>query len=271
MQTAEVINFRSKVLSPVEAGREAWGRIQTASKMMREDWRLIGEALLVGRRLHASDKLFGQWCREKGYDMDRRVRADAMWIVENWSTVHAVDSSIAHPSHVRIAYNASLTPPSPEPDEDETPAPVTQAPRPAPSPPKPLPSPAPATTSVVPPWEDDEEEAPAPAPAATPAPRHFASVRPPTAPEPDDAGTSAPAPRGRQTPRPADSTQPVEMKWDPYSLAISLCAGTARLALFPEIDAETIATGIASTLDENEADREALLRIRDALNILLND
>lgn len=88
--------------------RDVKAPIQTNSKMMREDWRKIGEALLIGRKLHKSDKHFGQWCKEKGFgDMDRRDRADAMWLAENWATVDSVDSNHCHPTHIRQTYRDS--------------------------------------------------------------------------------------------------------------------------------------------------------------------
>ena len=67
----------------VARGQRAWGRIKATAAEQRELWREVGEALLVGRRLHKSDKLFGQWIKEHGFgDMDRRYRADSMWLAE---------------------------------------------------------------------------------------------------------------------------------------------------------------------------------------------
>jgi hypothetical protein len=82
------------------------GRIKAASKMMREDWRKVGEALLVGRKANPNDKLFGKWVRENWFeDLDRRRRADAMWLAENWSTVQNLDSTYNSPSDIRTAFN----------------------------------------------------------------------------------------------------------------------------------------------------------------------
>lgn len=37
----------------------------------------------MGRRMHNSDKLFGQWCKENGFgDMDRRYRTAALWFAQ---------------------------------------------------------------------------------------------------------------------------------------------------------------------------------------------
>jgi len=100
---ATVIQFPG---DPVAEGRDAWTRIKGRAKMDREDWRKVGEALLYGRRLHASDKLFGQWCRDQGFDdLDRSSRADAIWLAENWSTVGgSYSSDISHPHLIRAAY-----------------------------------------------------------------------------------------------------------------------------------------------------------------------
>ncbi|WFP49956.1 hypothetical protein PL263_17875 [Methylomonas sp. EFPC3] len=62
----------------------------------------------MGRRLHKSDKLFGQWIKEKGFgDMDRRERADAMWLAQILSSPGTVDfpESQSDPSHLRTWYN----------------------------------------------------------------------------------------------------------------------------------------------------------------------
>src|SRR4051812_31748512 len=98
---------------PVSMGRQAWGRIKTNSKMMREDWRMVGEALLVGRtKFTTADgglykKGFGQWCRENGFDdIDRNDRGDAMWLAEEFSNAPGgcISDSICHPKHIRQAY-----------------------------------------------------------------------------------------------------------------------------------------------------------------------
>jgi hypothetical protein len=89
---------------------------------MRQLWREVGEALLVGRREHRADRAFAQWVRENGFeDMDRRVRADAMWLAENWSEVStAWTPDLTHPTHMRAAHREALeaTRPLPFPDLD---------------------------------------------------------------------------------------------------------------------------------------------------------
>ena len=50
--------------------------------------------------------------------MDRRRRADAMWLAENWSVVHEVDIDESHPTHIRIAHCKALRAASPAPTKD---------------------------------------------------------------------------------------------------------------------------------------------------------
>jgi hypothetical protein len=157
----------------VSVGRQAWGRIKTNAKMMREDWRMVGEALLVGRIKFTTaggglnKKGFGQWCRENGFgDIDRRVRTDAIWLAEEWdSNAHGVDisSDVCHPTHIRIAYNeltAETTEPTtplalPEPVEAAEPVKVPQT-KPEPAKPE----------NDTPPWDDEPDADPVQATAS---------------------------------------------------------------------------------------------------------
>lgn len=93
----------------VAEGTEAWKRIKQRARMDREDWKLVGEALLIGRRDNKSNQAFGRWCRENGFgDMRPATRADALWLVERWdevwSVLHGVQDGNAHPTHVRQAH-----------------------------------------------------------------------------------------------------------------------------------------------------------------------
>ena len=88
----------------VSRGRQAWGKIKLTATEQRQLWREVGEALLVGRRKHKSDKLFGQWVKENGFgDMDRFDRHGAMWLADNWQLVveHGVPPAISHPRRIR--------------------------------------------------------------------------------------------------------------------------------------------------------------------------
>jgi hypothetical protein len=113
MQTAAVINFpATKVLDPHAVGAESWRHLKGNAKADRQHWRNIGESLLIGKREHPSDKLFGSWCRDMGYaDISASVRSNAMWLAETWPTLQSLQGSdLSHPTAIRAAYNASLTP-----------------------------------------------------------------------------------------------------------------------------------------------------------------
>ena len=82
-------------------GLRAWGKIKTTAAEQRQLWREVGEALNYGRDLHPSNQAFGTWCRVQGFDMDRRVRADAMWFAEqplsnDWTTTHPTAIRLEH-------------------------------------------------------------------------------------------------------------------------------------------------------------------------------
>lgn len=86
----EVVRLVEAAKRPVDAvaeGAQAWGRIKESARRTREDWRLVGEALLVGRREHEADRDFGRWCEAHGFgDMDRRQRARAMELAREWDS-----------------------------------------------------------------------------------------------------------------------------------------------------------------------------------------
>lgn len=82
-------------------------------RMMREDWRLVGEALLIGRAECLSEKTgklnnkrFGEWCQSNGFcAVDRRDRAAAVWLAEMWEAVVAIADITDHnPRHIQAAY-----------------------------------------------------------------------------------------------------------------------------------------------------------------------
>lgn len=183
---------------PITEAREAWDRIKTNSKMMREDWRKVGEALLIGRNLFTTangglnKKGFGQWCRDNGFgDIDQRRRTDAMWLAENWDSIHhtVVDSDFNHPTHIRAAYNEALDtkPSAPVGTQAPTPAIFTPRPRPTEGTSTSAPTEAPTATDddgETPPWNDDT---PAPStPTATES--TTVAVEPPEAESEDNVG-----------------------------------------------------------------------------------
>lgn len=88
----------------VARGQAAWSHIKATAEQQREAWRDIGEALLVGRKLHKSNKLFGQWVKDHGFDdMDQRDRSAALWLADNWVAINArcVDKNLSHPRRIR--------------------------------------------------------------------------------------------------------------------------------------------------------------------------
>lgn len=93
--------FRISTLRPhkVSRGRHAWSRIKATAAEQRELWRIVGEALLVGRKLNPSNQAFGKWCIEMGFDMDARVRSDAMWFAE--SVFQSLEHDLTHPTAIR--------------------------------------------------------------------------------------------------------------------------------------------------------------------------
>ena len=68
----------------------------------------MGDALLVGRKLHKADQKFSLWCKESGFgDMDNRVRSDALWLADNWLEVSTVwKPGYTHPTHIRAEFRA---------------------------------------------------------------------------------------------------------------------------------------------------------------------
>lgn len=91
----------------VARGQRAWNRIKATAAEQRELWREVGEALLVGRRMHKADQKFSQWCKENGFgDMDRRYRADAMWLAEvSRSGTPAWPEGLSDPKRLREWFN----------------------------------------------------------------------------------------------------------------------------------------------------------------------
>lgn len=82
--------------------------IETTAAEQRELWRDVGEALLVGRKQNPSNKEFSKWCKENGFgDMDRRDRADAMWLTEHWSLLSngTTTPGLSHPHRIRVWFN----------------------------------------------------------------------------------------------------------------------------------------------------------------------
>lgn len=104
--------------SIVVRGISAWSRIKTTAAEQRQLWREVGEALLVGRAQNPSNQAFGLWCEDKGFDMDARVRSDAMWLAQNWESCSIEwKTGDTHPSNIRTEFKKADIP-APAPDLD---------------------------------------------------------------------------------------------------------------------------------------------------------
>ncbi|MEW8193919.1 MAG: MT-A70 family methyltransferase [Candidatus Thiodiazotropha sp.] len=97
---------------PVQQGRDAWARIKDNDRKLREDWLTLAAALDVGRQQFITEtgglnkKDFGQWCEREGFgDLDFRVRADALWVLDNQTSIIGLtDNRENHPTNIRKAY-----------------------------------------------------------------------------------------------------------------------------------------------------------------------
>lgn len=99
----------------IEEGRKVWE--SKKSRMTREDWILVGQALVEGKKWCAShpgyggDKGFGKWCAENGFgDIHRNDRSDAIWLLSKEAKAllhdnHAVNL-LNHPHVIRAAFRA---------------------------------------------------------------------------------------------------------------------------------------------------------------------
>lgn len=92
----------------IERGKRAYQKIKVDAVTMRENWRMVGEALLVGRRMYPSNQAFGKWCKDEGFDMDASTRSNAMWVAENFSVSQQLQNKESHPTGIRQAYNEAL-------------------------------------------------------------------------------------------------------------------------------------------------------------------
>jgi hypothetical protein len=85
--------------STVAAGQSAWNRLKS-SKTALSDHRLVGQALLVGRRVCMAKcntgkprgikyvQEFGRWLNEKGFgDLQKTRRQTSMLVAENWAEI----------------------------------------------------------------------------------------------------------------------------------------------------------------------------------------
>jgi hypothetical protein len=109
-------NYHSAVIPMTDAvvakGQRAWGKIKTSAAEQRQLWREVGDALLVGRKLHKADQKFSAWCKENGFDdVPAQTRTLALWLSANWSIVTIdLPADLSHPKNIREWFNAQPAP-----------------------------------------------------------------------------------------------------------------------------------------------------------------
>ena len=62
--------------------QEAWTRINTQSKRLRDDWLVVGEYLIDLRKQYPANQDFGREVRKVFRDIGKNDRASAMWWAE---------------------------------------------------------------------------------------------------------------------------------------------------------------------------------------------
>jgi hypothetical protein len=67
--------------------------------------------------LHPSNQAFSKWVKEHGFDdIDNRVRSDAMWLAQNWSSSNGWNTE-SHPTRIRESHReAEVSAPQPAVD-----------------------------------------------------------------------------------------------------------------------------------------------------------
>jgi hypothetical protein len=100
---SEGTNMQAAIVNMTDAtvsrGQRAWGKIKATAAEQRDLWKQVGEALLVGRRLHPSNQGFGKWCKEMGFnDIPPRTRSSAMWLAVQRSEIFSgLEAGLTHP------------------------------------------------------------------------------------------------------------------------------------------------------------------------------
>ena len=106
---------------PVALGRAAWGRIKEASRKSWGDWKLLGAALLVGKK-HALNvankfrpegskynKAFGDWCQVHGLDeIDKSDRGKLLKIMENIDEIEKWRAKLPEGKRVQLNHPSSV-------------------------------------------------------------------------------------------------------------------------------------------------------------------
>ncbi len=125
--SAALIELAAQVEARIDRGVRAWGRIKATAAEQRELWREVGEALLVGRKLHKADRAFSQWCKATGFgDIHRNYRAASMWL----ATVHVLlaPDGVSDPIELRRLHTEQEASQALPEDLKAIPEPIPQAP-----------------------------------------------------------------------------------------------------------------------------------------------
>ncbi len=106
---------------PVALGREAWGRRKADARASWHDWKLIGEALAVGRKESMAkakadrpagrkyNELFGHWIQIHGFhEIDKADRAKLLRIIENLDDVEAWRKTLTESQRTQINHPSSV-------------------------------------------------------------------------------------------------------------------------------------------------------------------
>lgn len=112
----------------IERGKRAYQKIKVDAATMRENWRAVGEALLVGKDKtnREAGQSFDEWCTAEGFDFGKSVRADVIWFAQNFS--ECSDFLRTHPSDIRKEYNEATKLPQVLPSDlsEITPEPIVE-------------------------------------------------------------------------------------------------------------------------------------------------
>lgn len=91
----------------VERGKRAYQKIKADAATMRENWRAVGEALLVGKVKENRNpgQKFSEWREENFPGLHETDASDAIWFSENFNMTLEIAPTVTHPRNIRAAYN----------------------------------------------------------------------------------------------------------------------------------------------------------------------
>lgn len=253
----------------IQAGAKFLAEEEASAPKRREGWRTVGEALLILRKRHRADVAFGKALRDAGYGkLDRRRRADAMWLAVNWEGVQILDTTYSNPPDIRAAFNATLIVSTPDDHSDAIPAKVDT-------------TPALSANELFAPWLGPSTITTASAPATpTPAPTTPKDdATPPPKPSGGTVMATGPGMRRPQAqPTPAPKPQPIRpdpatymSHWPAETLAVSVHMVASTFNSHKDRDDASIAKDVTAFLRREGCKVEALQRLQRVLTEILKD